>query len=67
MLNHTGGINHGTYGVREIGSNVAGNKEKILHAPKGTMGRFDLWVYPDGTLEYRPRLSSCERGNRQRR
>ena len=41
----------GTYGVRTVGEKY---KEKVMHAPKNTDGRFDLWVYPDGTLEYRP-------------
>ena len=48
----------GTYGVRTVGEKY---KEKVMHAPKGTTGRFDLWVYPDGTLEYRPATPQCER------
>lgn len=42
------GIIIGTYGVREIGI----YKEKILHAPKTTEGRFKLVAYPNGDLMY---------------
>jgi hypothetical protein len=49
------GVRIGTFCVRDIGrKDHTRNGEKILHAPKGTQGRFDLIVMQDGTLVYQP-------------